>query len=354
MIRVLVVDDSALVRRVLSDELSSLPDIEVVGTAIDPYAAREQIAALNPDVLTLDIEMPRMDGLSFLAKLMKHHPMPVIIVSSLTPKDSEAAMRALQLGALDIVPKPSSQFSVPDVRRDLGRAIRAAARARVHRRMPPPEVTPSLAPLLDGLQTTHQVLAIGASTGGTRAIEEVLMGLPANVPGTLIVQHMPAGFTASFAERLNQVCPMTVREAKHNDPVTPGVALLAPGGDTHMLLRRSGARYVVSLRAGPPVNRHRPSVDVLFRSVAEHAGSNAVGVILTGMGEDGAKGMLELRESMAHTIAQDEPSSVVYGMPKVAAEMGGAVEIAPLNRISDRVLEALAKAAAPAATLANV
>jgi len=342
MIRVLVVDDSALVRRVLSEELSRFPDIQVVGTAVDPYMARDRIVELKPDVLTLDVEMPRMDGLSFLSKLMKHHPLPVIVVSSLTPEDSENALRALQLGAVEVIPKPGSQFTVPDVGRRLVRAIRAASVARVRRVVDGPEGEKRIAPAVKNLETTHKVLGIGASTGGTQAIERLLRVLPPNSPGTAIVQHMPPGFTASFAERLDNLCAMAVREARDGDILSPGLTLVAPGGN-HLLVQRSGARYHVKVKSGPPVNRHKPSVDVLFQSLASSAGSNAVGVILTGMGMDGAKGLAELRETGAHTIAQNEDTSVVFGMPKAAIELGGVSEVLPLDQIPQGILDALAE-----------
>lgn len=340
MIRVLVVDDSALVRRVLSEELSRFPDIQVVGTAVDPYMARDRIVEFKPDVLTLDVEMPRMDGLSFLSKLMKHHPLPVIIVSSLTPKDSENALRALRLGAVEVIPKPGSQFTVPDVGRRLVRAIRAASVARVRKVVHEEAEGEAPPPLPKNLETTHKVLGIGASTGGTQAIEKLLKALPPNSPGTAIVQHMPPGFTSSFANRLDKICPMAVREAKDGDILSPGLALVAPGG-RHLLVRRSGARYHVKIKSGPPVNRHKPSVDVLFQSLAESAGPNGVGVILTGMGADGAKGMAELRETGAHTIAQDSETSVVFGMPKAAIDLGGAEEVLPLDKIHKGILNAL-------------
>ncbi len=337
MIRLLVVDDSAVVRKVLSDELSKFADIEVVGTATDPYVARERIVELNPDVMTLDVEMPRMDGLSFLAKLMKHRPMPVVVVSSLTPENSANALKALELGAVEVIPKPGSQFSVPDVGRHLVRAVRAAAVANLSVPRGPLSAASRTPVKLGKLTTTHKVLAIGASTGGTRAIEQVLLTLPAAVPGTVIVQHMPEGFTATYAERLNRLCPMEVREARDGDIVAPGVALIAPGGQ-HMMLRRSGTRYSVQVKAGPPVSRHRPSVNVLFRSVAKHAARNAVGVILTGMGDDGAKGVLEMREAGAYTIAQDEESSVVWGMPGVAAKIGAISDVRSLDEIPEAIL----------------
>lgn len=365
MIRVLVVDDSAVVRKVLSDELSKFDDIEVVGTAMDPYAARDKIVALHPDVVTLDLEMPRMDGLSFLAKLMKHHPLPVVVVSSLTPRNSDTALRALELGAVEVIAKPGSQYSVPDVALNLVRAIRTAAVARPSGRSfdalaaaaaPATTTAPLAGP--NGarpvslyalhLQTTHKVLAIGASTGGTQAIEAVLRGLPATTPGTVIVQHMPEHFTAAFASRLNQVCAMEVREARDGDDVVPGVALIAPGGH-HMVLQRSGARYLVRIKDGPAVHHQRPSVDVLFQSVAATAGRNALGVILTGMGADGAKGLLAMRQSGAYTLAEDERTCIVFGMPKEAIKLGAAADVVPLPQMPQAILSGLANppAAAP-------
>jgi two-component system chemotaxis response regulator CheB len=339
MIRVLVVDDSAVVRRVLSDALSAVGGIEVVGTAVDPYAAREKIAALKPDVLTLDIEMPRMDGLTFLEKLMAAHPMPVVVVSSLTPASSAMALRALELGAVGVVCKPGSQFSIADVSREIVHQVRAAALANlapVTQRGARPQVVAHHA-----LVTTRKILAIGASTGGPRALEELLIALPPTGPGTLIVQHMPPHFTAEFAKRLDGLCGMRVSEAKDHDELVAGKALIAPGG-RHALLQRQGASYVVRLRDVPPVNHHRPSVDVMMHSVAKAAGRNAVGVILTGMGADGARGLLAMREAGAHTIAQDEATSIVFGMPREAAEIGGAAEVLPLHRIASSACQALA------------
>ncbi len=341
MIRVLVVDDSAVVRRVLSDALSTGAGIEVVGTAADPYAAREKIASLRPDVLTLDIEMPRMDGLTFLEKLMAAHPMPVVIVSSLTPASSAMALRAMELGAVGVVCKPGSQFSIPDVARDVVHQVRAASLAKVK---PPGERKPrrviSQRPE-GGFVTTRKILAIGASTGGPRAIEDVLTQLPPAGPGTVIVQHMPPQFTAEFAKRLNGLCDMRVAEATEGEEVLAGKVLIAPGG-RHMLLQRVGATYVVRLKDMPAVNHHRPSVDVMMHSVAKAAGANAVGVILTGMGSDGAKGLLAMRTAGAHTIAQDEETSIVYGMPKEAAANGGASEVLPLEKIARAACAAIA------------
>lgn len=341
MIKVLVIDDSALVRKVLTEELNRQPDIRVVGSAIDPYVAREKIMKLNPDVLTLDLEMPRMDGLSFLAMLMKHYPMPVVVVSSLTPKNSENALRALRLGAVDVICKPGSSYSTQNVSRDIIRAVRAASNASFDGFVLESEEStpaPVKSKLKKGLsQTTNKLIAIGASTGGTKAIEEVLKGLPLNIPGIVIVQHMPPVFTKSFANRLNEICTIDVVEASDGDLVQSGKALLAPGNH-HIQLEKSGAKYYVRIKKGPPVNHHRPSVDVLFKSIAKSAGGNATGVILTGMGADGAAGMLEMKKAGAYTIAQDEATSVVYGMPKEAYRMGGASTVLPLNMISDAIL----------------
>lgn len=341
MIRVLVVDDSAVVRKVLTEELSKYEGIEVVGSAIDPYIAREKIISLRPDVITLDLEMPRMDGLSFLSKLMKFYPLPVIVVSSLTPENSATAIKALELGAIDVICKPGSAYSIPNVSHRLVTAIRAAATAKVVKMQDVSESQSSVASISGfQLQTTHRIIAIGASTGGTKAIEAVLTKLPPTTPGIVIVQHMPEYFTAGFAERLNQICRMEVREAKNNDPVVPGVALIAPG-NYHMVLEKSGARYFVKIKDGPYVHYQRPSVDVLFHSVAANAGRNAVGAILTGMGADGAQGLLKMRENGAHTIAQDEQSCVVFGMPKEAINLGAADEIVPLQDVAQALLNAL-------------
>ncbi len=352
MIKVLVVDDSALVRKILTQELSRFADIEVVGSAVDPYAAREKIVALEPDVITLDVEMPRMDGLSFLEKLMRYYPKPVVVVSSLTPAHSEMAIRALSLGAVDVIAKPGSALSVPDVADRLAHAIRAAAVAKVGR-APAAAAEPAAArvaaPRPTGLTTTDKIVAIGASTGGTRAIEVVLRGLPADPPGILIVQHMPERFTDSLARRLDGLCRMEVREARENDTVLPGVALIAPGG-RHMELHRSGARYFVGLTSEPPVHFQRPAVDVLFDSVAKEAGKNAVGVLLTGMGSDGAAGLLRMRQAGAHTIAEDERTCVVFGMPREAIVRGAAEEVLLLDDVAAGILRSriLAEGAVPA------
>jgi two-component system chemotaxis response regulator CheB len=334
--KVLVVDDSALVRKVLGEEISKFSDFQVVGSAIDPYDARDKILKLNPDILTLDLEMPRMDGLSFLSKLMKFHPMPVVVVSSQAEEGSIAAMLALELGAVEIVPKPGSQFSVPDVAHNLIHALRAAGAItseKLQQRSQQQE-TPVAVPLM---KTTHKVVAIGASTGGTQAVEAVVHGMPPDGPGIIIVQHMPETFTGAFAARLNKKCAMEVREARDMDYVTPGTALIAPG-DKHIVLERSGARYQVRVKGGPRVHYQRPSVDVLFQSVASNSGQNAIGVILTGMGSDGAKGMLAMHSEGAHTIAQDEKSCVIFGMPKEAIELGGVDEVLPLTQIAGGIL----------------
>jgi two-component system chemotaxis response regulator CheB len=339
MIRVLVVDDSAVVRRMLTEALSRQEGIEVVGSAADPYAAREKIAQLRPDVLTLDIEMPRMDGLTFLEKLMQHYPLPVVVVSSLSPKGSEVAMRALALGAVEVICKPGSEFSVPDVSRELARAVRVASLARLTSRSVPAPA-PRRSSMVPGatLVTSDKVIAIGSSTGGPRAVETLLAGLNASSPGTVIVQHMPEDFTRAFAARLNGLFPLQVREASDGEPIVPGTVLVAPGR-YHLFVQRSGAKYLARLRDAPPVNFHRPSVDTLFHSMAKAVGPNAIGIILTGMGADGARGLLAMRHAGAHTIAQDEGTCVVYGMPKEAAELGAAVEVLPIHRIADAVRE---------------
>ena len=341
MIKVLVVDDSALVRKLLTEELSRYSDINVVGGAIDPYVARDKIVRLKPDVITLDLEMPRMDGLSFLSKLMKYHPLPVVVVSSLTPSNSQNAIRALELGAVEVICKPGSSLSGPDISQSLIKAIRAASRAKVGKVT---EDVPGAEQSNQGyqipLKTTHKVIAIGASTGGTIAIEKLLIEMPLNIPGILVVQHMPEYFTASFANRLDTICKIEVREAKDGDTAVPGLALIAPGG-RHMLLERSGAFYQVRIKGGPMVHHQRPSVDVLFHSVAKQAGANAMGVLLTGMGSDGAEGLLAMRQSKAYTIAQDEASSVVYGMPGEAVKLGAACDVLPLSEISGRIINKL-------------
>ncbi len=339
MIRVLVIDDSATVRRVLVEGLAAHAGIEVVGVAPDPYVARDKLVQLRPDVLTLDIEMPRMDGLSFLAKLMQHHPMPVVVVSSLTPKGSQEAMRAFELGAVEVLCKPSTAYSIGETLPILARAIRAAARARVGRPRVVPPAGPAIKPFV-GLRTTNRILAVGASTGGTEALRAIFARLPGDTPGTVIVQHMPPMFTAAFAKRLDESSPMRIAEAAGGEELLPGLAFLAPGGK-HLVVERNGARYILALRDGPQVHYQKPAVDVLFNSVARHGGANAIGVLLTGMGVDGADGLRAMRTAGAHTIAQDEASCVVYGMPKAAVELGAAAEIASLDDIPTRINRAL-------------
>lgn len=340
-VKVLIVDDSATVRQIFRRVLSADPGLEVVGAAPDPYVARDLVAKHRPDVLTLDIEMPRMDGVTFLRKLMRHFPLPVVVVSSLARRGSELALEALEAGAVEVMCKPGAAYSVGDMAIELTDKVKAAALVDVRRVAPPPRPRSDAPPRLPQralAETTHAILAVGASTGGTVALDSLLRALPADTPGTLITQHMPEYFTRSFAERLDGVSAMRVKEAQDGDSVTVGVALVAPG-NKHMVLRRSGARYYVNVKDGPLVNRHRPSVDVMFRSVAQTAGKNAVGVILTGMGGDGAKGLLRMKEAGAPTIAQDEQSCVVFGMPRVAIELGAADDVAPLDQIPDRVTE---------------
>ena len=338
--KVLIVDDSAIVRKIFNDLIAQTPDLEVVGTAPDPYVARDKIVQCQPYVITLDVEMPRMDGLTFLKKLMHYHPLPVIIVSSLTQKGSQMALEALEYGAVEVLAKPGGAFSVGDLGKQLLDKIRAAARIKIEKKnddSPPPPPPAKVAPLT---QTTNKIIAIGASTGGTEAIKEVLLRLPPNVPGVVIVQHMPPKFTTAFAERLDKMCALEVREAQDGDSVLTGRALIAPG-NYHMLLRRSGARYYVQVKDGPPVHHQRPSVDVLFNSTAQTAGANALGVILTGMGGDGADGLLAMKEKGAYTIAQDEATCVVFGMPKEAIKKGAAQKVMPLLRISDEIQRVL-------------
>ncbi|MCF8037875.1 MAG: chemotaxis response regulator protein-glutamate methylesterase [Desulfohalobiaceae bacterium] len=339
MIKVLIVDDSAIVRQVLSKELDRADDIQIVGTAPDPYVARDKIVQLRPDVVLLDIEMPRMDGLTFLKKLMKHYPLPVIIVSSLTSKGGELALEAMNAGAVEVMCKPGSALSVNDMSVSLIEKIRAAAWAKVSKTgRQRQETTLQTGVKLSQSRMTNTVIAIGASTGGTQAIQELLTQMPGDSPGIVIVQHMPEQFTASLAQRLNQICELEVREARNNDSVMPGIALIAPG-NYHLLLKRSGARFFVQTKSGPLVCGHRPSVEVLFKSVAGAAGRNAIGVILTGMGKDGAAGLLTLRNNQARTIAQDEQSCVVFGMPKEAISLGGAQNILPLPHIPEKIIE---------------
>jgi two-component system chemotaxis response regulator CheB len=340
-IKVLIVDDSALIRGVMKEIINSQPDMEVVGVAPDPLVARDLIKQTNPDVLTLDVEMPKMDGLEFLEKLMRLRPMPVVMVSSLTERGSEITLRALELGAVDFITKPkiSIQSGMLEYTGLIAEKIRIAAQARIK---PRTHATPvpghMLAPLRNPLTSSEKLIIIGASTGGTEAIKDFLIQLPSDCPGILITQHMPEGFTRSFANRLDKLCKISVKEAEGDERVLPGHAYLAPG-HSHLTLVRSGANYMTRLDQGPPVNRHRPSVDVLFRSAALNAGKNAVGVILTGMGRDGAAGMLEMKNAGAYNLAQDEASCVVFGMPREAIALGATHDVGPLHELPGRVME---------------
>jgi len=343
-IKVLIVDDSALIRSVMREIISSQPDMEVVGMAPDPLVARELIKQTNPDVLTLDVEMPKMDGLDFLEKLMRLRPMPVLMVSSLTERGSEITLRALELGAVDFVTKPklSIQSGMREYTELIADKIRAAARARITpRTVAPAKVAGALPQIRNPMTSSEKLIIIGASTGGTEAIREFLMQMPSDSPGILIAQHMPEGFTTSFARRLDALCKISVREAAGDERVLPGHAFIAPG-HSHLMLARSGANYVTRIDQADPVNRHRPSVDVLFRSAALSAGKNAVGVILTGMGKDGALGMLEMKNAGAHNFAQDEASCVVFGMPREAIAVGATHEVGPLTELPRMVLNYLA------------
>ena len=343
-IKVLIVDDSALIRGVMKEIITSQPDMEVVGVAPDPLVARELIKQTNPDVLTLDVEMPKMDGLDFLEKLMRLRPMPVLMVSSLTERGSEITMRALELGAVDFVTKPkiSIQSGMREYTELIADKIRAAAKARVKARtLQPARPAGALPPIRNPLTSSEKLIIVGASTGGTEAIREFLMQMPSDCPGILIAQHMPEGFTTSFARRLDSLCKISVREAAGEERILPGHAYIAPG-HSHLMLARSGANYVTRIDQADPVNRHRPSVDVLFRSAALAAGKNAVGVILTGMGKDGAQGMLEMKNAGAYNFAQDEASCVVFGMPREAIALGAAHEVGPLIELPGKVLGHLA------------
>ncbi|MDQ0321468.1 two-component system chemotaxis response regulator CheB [Pararhizobium capsulatum DSM 1112] len=359
-IRVLIVDDSASVRQTLTAVLQQDPDIEVMGAASDPFMAAKRIQDDIPDVITLDVEMPRMDGITFLRKLMAQHPIPVVMCSSLTEAGSETLLQALEAGAVDIILKPkigaadhlaesgmrirevvksAAQARISGVRRPSARgsasASGPAAKLTADAMLPPPTGRAMA-------KTTEMVVCVGASTGGTEALREMLEALPANAPGMVIVQHMPEKFTAAFAKRLNSLCEVEVKEAEDGDPVLRGHVLIAPG-DKHMLLERQGARYHVSVKTGPLVSRHRPSVDVLFRSAARAAGANAMGVIMTGMGDDGARGMEEMKQAGAFTVAQDEATSVVFGMPKEAIARGGVDKVVPLEKIAQEILMTQAK-----------
>ena len=343
--RVLVIDDSALMRQLLTQIIQSDPTMEVVGAAPDPYVAWEKIQLLRPDVLTLDVEMPRMDGVTFLERLMRLHPMPVVMVSTLTEKGCETTLSALELGAVDYVTKPKLNVrdGTAQLSGELLSKLRAAAQARVRRRAPRPKgeavkKAPRVAPLERIHSLTHKVLAIGASTGGTEAVREVVSRLPVNAPPTVMVLHMPPRYTRSYAQRLDQACHVDVREARDGDALRPGLVLLSPGSH-HMEVKRSGASYSVRLLDTPPVNHHRPAVDVLFRSVAKELGKNAVGVILTGMGQDGAHGLAEMKKAGAGTVAQDEETSVVFGMPREAIALGCVDVVAPIQEVAESALK---------------
>ncbi|GKW50620.1 protein-glutamate methylesterase/protein-glutamine glutaminase [Halomonas sp. NCCP-2165] len=341
-IKVLCVDDSALIRELLTEIINRQPDMEVVAVAPNPLVARDLIKQHNPDVLTLDVEMPRMDGLDFLERLMRLRPMPVLMVSSLTQAGSEITLRALELGALDFVAKPQMgiRHNMMEYGAEIAEKLRAAARSRP-RQARRDAKAPRPAALKAPLVSSEKLLIIGASTGGTEAIRQVLEPLPANAPAILIAQHMPGGFTRSFAERLDRLCRIRVKEAVDGERILPGHAYIAPG-DAHLQLARSGANYVARLDGGPPVNRHRPSVDVLFRSAAQQAGRNAIGALLTGMGKDGAQGLLEMRQAGAVTLAQDEASCVVFGMPREAIAIGGASEVVGLDEMAPRLMALVA------------
>jgi len=347
-IRVLIIDDSALVRKTLNDLLSTDPDIEIMGTASDPYVAADKIKAEIPDVITLDVEMPRMDGITFLKKIMTQRPIPIIICSTLTEKGAETAFKALEYGAVEIITKPKigTKKFLEESRVRLCDAVKAASKVHVKKIIPKQKIPPKLSADVvlaksvshAMVKTTEKIVAVGASTGGTEALSVFLEALPQDAPGIVIVQHMPEKFTASFAKRLNASCKVTVKEAENNDTILRGRVLIAPG-NFHLLLKRSGARYHVQIKSGPLVSRHRPSVDVLFRSTARYAGANAIGVIMTGMGDDGAQGMLEMKQAGALTFAQDEKTSVVFGMPQEAIKKGGVHRILPLQKIAPAVLK---------------
>jgi two-component system chemotaxis response regulator CheB len=356
-IKVLIVDDSAIVRKLLSEAVAGEPDLEVIGTAPDPYIARDKILSLKPDVLTLDIEMPRMDGITFLKRVMHFHPMPVIIISSLGQASCQAALDALRHGAVEVLAKPGGPYSVGELRSSLAGKIRAAAAARIKRpQAPAPGASPASAPAVPvapaPVEVHHPLLtappfhsstliAIGASTGGTEALKEVLIRLPAATPGVVITQHIPPVFSRAFAARLNELCAMEIKEAADGDIVKPGRVLIAPG-NFHMLVRRSPEGYKVQVKDGPQVCYQRPSADVMFSSVAEAAGQHVVGVILTGMGADGAQGMLKMKRAGARNIAQDEASCVVFGMPKEAIKLGGVDRVVPLSNIASAILQEVA------------
>ncbi len=351
-IKVLIVDDAALMRKLLTEILSSSPKIEVVGTAADAYIARDKIKQLNPDVITLDVEMPRMDGITFLKNLMRLRPTPVVMISTLTEDGADVTLEALESGAIDYIPKPKSDFehSLSDYSKKIIEKVIVASQVnvtKIERRIKSVEqmkVRPKRSvdeilskPGTTLAKTTDRFIAIGASTGGTEAIKEVIMALPAEVPGIVITQHIPASFSSSFARRLNEHSTLRVREAKSGDQILPGHVYLAPG-DKHLMVKRTGAKYVCELNNGPEINRHKPSVDVLFRSVAQSAGPNVMGIMLTGMGADGAQGMLEMKNAGAFNIAQDEQTSVVWGMPGAAVKLDAVEKVLPLNKVAKEIV----------------
>jgi len=350
-IRVLIVDDSRMIRDVLTDILNEQPDIEVVGAAADAFEARDMLRDLKPDVLTLDVEMPKMSGLEFLDKLMRARPMPVVMISSFTERGSEVTFRALELGAVEFVTKPKLNEQTPD---DYGDMIAEKIRAAKSARLKAPRRSPEEAGLAEaqapvakrpvprGVKTSERLIAVGASTGGTEAIREFLVGMPPDCPGIAVVQHMPENFTRMFAERLNGLCQITVKEAEHNDPILPGHAYIAPGGK-HLWVKRDQGQLLAKLSTEPPMNLHRPSVDFLFLSAAKFLGPDAIGVIMTGMGRDGAQGMLEMKNAGAWNIAQDEATSVIFGMPREAIEIGAVNEVAALKKLRERALARVAK-----------
>jgi len=351
-VKVLIVDDAALMRKLLTEILSSSPKIEVVGTAADPFIARDKIKQLNPDVITLDVEMPRMDGITFLKNLMRLRPLPVVMISTLTEDGADVTLEALESGAIDYIPKPKSDFehSLGDYTKDIIEKVITASKVNVSKvekqvkAIEKMKVNPKLSvdEILSGkskpfLNTTDKFIAIGASTGGTEAIKEVIMALPSDVPGIVIAQHIPASFSTSFARRLDEYSNLRVKEARQGEQILPGHVYLAPG-DKHLMVKRTGAKYVCDLNDGPEINRHKPSVDVLFRSVAQSAGPNAMGIMLTGMGADGAQGLLEMKEAGAFNVAQDEKTSVVWGMPGAAVKMGAVEKELPLDRVAREIL----------------
>lgn len=341
-IKVLVIDDSAMIRKVFEQELSKDPEIEVVGTAPDPFVGRDKIVYLKPDVITLDIEMPRMDGLTFLEKLMKHYPLPVVIVSSLAKKGGDVALKAMELGAVEVLSKPGTAYSVGDMSEQLIEKVKAAAKVKVFKTTEGNRASSATGKSAQTasirVSTTNKIIAIGASTGGTEALREVISSLPANSPPIVVVQHMPQNFTKAFADRLNQISQVQVKEADDGEYLATGKVLIAPG-NRHMEIRRSGTHYYVTLFDGPMMFHQRPAVEILFNSVAKYAGQNAVGAILTGMGKDGAQGLLNMRQAGAATIAQDERSCIVFGMPKEAIDIGAAQVIKPLNQIAQTMLD---------------